>query len=222
MDGGKAKEKIVYFVRHGQSIDNVAPVYQHKDSPLSPIGEKQADEVALRVSELEFDCLISSPQPRAMQTANAITKATGKAAEYNDLFIERKKPKRINGASVTDEEATKIYIEWNKSLYLSGMKAEDGENFDEITARAERALRYLSDRKEQKIMVVSHGYFIRTILAKVILNNKLTGEIHEQFQKAGIMENTGLTAIKYGTDRDKKEFHWRLWIYNDHSHLSDN
>ena len=30
--------KVVYFVRHGQSEDNVAPVFQSPDSPLSAVG----------------------------------------------------------------------------------------------------------------------------------------------------------------------------------------
>ena len=30
--------KVVYFVRHGQSEDNVAPVFQAPESPLSAVG----------------------------------------------------------------------------------------------------------------------------------------------------------------------------------------
>src|SRR3989338_8930696 len=79
MDKSKSKiEKIVYFVRHGQSADNVAPVFQSPDSPLNEKGQQQAESIAQRVSKLSFDALIASPFERAKQTAEAIAKATGK------------------------------------------------------------------------------------------------------------------------------------------------
>ena len=31
-------EKTIYFIRHGQSEDNAAPVFQAPDSPLSELG----------------------------------------------------------------------------------------------------------------------------------------------------------------------------------------
>ena len=51
--------KTVYFVRHGQSEDNVAPVFQSPDSPLNEKGKKQADSIAQRISKLSFDALIA-------------------------------------------------------------------------------------------------------------------------------------------------------------------
>ena len=47
--------KVVYFVRHGQSEDNVAPVFQSPDSPLSAVGRNQAARIAARVATLAFD-----------------------------------------------------------------------------------------------------------------------------------------------------------------------
>lgn len=220
MEEGKTQEKIVYFVRHGQSIGNVSPVYQHYDSPLSPIGEKQAGEVALKVAELGIDCLISSPQSRALQTANAITKATGIPPEFNDLFVERIKPRSVDGALHTDSKASEIYWDWNESIYTSGVKIEDGENYDEITDRAVRALNFLSYRNEKVILVVTHSFFIRTMIAKVLVGNRLTPAIYKRFLNAGLMTNTGLSALKYKKGEDGK-YAWRLWIYNDHSHLSE-
>jgi ribonuclease H / adenosylcobalamin/alpha-ribazole phosphatase len=146
-------EKIVYFVRHGQSEDNVAPVFQSTNSPLSDKGQKQAESIARRVSKLSFDALIASPLQRSKQTAEAITKATNKEAEYSELFAERVKPTYINGKSHEDERANTLWREWEKSLYTTGMRAEDGENIDDILARADKALAFLRDRKEQSLMV---------------------------------------------------------------------
>ena len=118
MDKSKSKlEKIVYFVRHGQSADNVAPVFQSPDSPLNEKGKKQANSIAQRVSKLSFDALISSPFERAKQTAETIAKTTGKQAEYSELFVERVKPTYINGKPYTDEKASGLWREWETSLY---------------------------------------------------------------------------------------------------------
>lgn len=68
--------KVVYFVRHGESEANVAPVFQSPDSPLSERGRHQAQLIGERVSQLRFDALISSPFARARETAQVIAQAT--------------------------------------------------------------------------------------------------------------------------------------------------
>lgn len=221
MDKSKSKiEKIVYFVRHGQSADNVAPVFQSPNSPLNEKGKKQAESIAQRVSKLSFDALIASPFERAKQTAEAIAKATGKRAEYSDLFVERVKPTYINGKPYTDEKANTLWREWEKSLYTPGTRAEGGENFDDLVARADKALTFLQNRTEQSLVVVTHGYFLRTIVARVLLGELLSGEAFRNIQRTAAMENTGLTVLQYSESFEEKPA-WRLWIYNDHAHLAD-
>ena len=88
----KKIEKIIYFVRHGQSEDNAAPVFQSPNSPLSEKGEKQAKLIAERISKISFEALIVSPFERTKQTAEVISRETGAKAEYSDLFVENLKP----------------------------------------------------------------------------------------------------------------------------------
>ena len=212
------KEKIVYFVRHGQSEDNVLPVFQSPDSPLSDKGRKQVESIAERVSKLSFEVLIASPLARAKQTAEIIAKKTGKEPEYSELFIERVKPSYVNGKSYEDEKANILWKEWEKSLYIPGMRVEDSENVDDILERADKALAFLSVRPEQSLVVVTHGYFLRTLVARVLIGDLLSGEIYKRFQGTASMENTGLTVLRYRADLEA-EPSWRLWIYNDHAHL---
>jgi glucosyl-3-phosphoglycerate phosphatase len=214
------REKIVYFVRHGQSADNVAPVFQSPDSSLNEKGRKQADSIAQRVSKLSFDALIASPIERAKQTAETIAKVTGKKAKYSELFVERVKPDYINGKPYADEKANMLWREWKKSLHTPGLRVEDGENFDDLIARADKALAFLQDRSEQSLVVVTHGYFLRTIVARVLLGDLLSGEAFRNIQRTATMENTGLTVLQYRESLEEKPA-WRLWIYNDHAHLAD-
>lgn len=102
-------DKIVYFVRHGQSEANALPIFQGPDSPLDEIGKQQAAIIAERVSRVPFEALISSSFPRAKETAQAIGKMTGKQPEYSDLFVERIKPSSINGKPYADEHANLVW-----------------------------------------------------------------------------------------------------------------
>lgn len=213
-------QKIVYFVRHGQSEDNTAPVFRSPDSPLNEKGKKQAESIAQRVSKLSFDALVASPFERAKQTAEAIAKATGKQPEYSEFFVERVKPTYINGKPYTDEKANALWREWEKSLYTPSMRAEDGENFDDLIARADKALTFLQNRPEKSLVVVTHGYFLRTIVARILLGDLLSGEAFGNIQRTAAMENTGLTVLQNCETLEEKPA-WRLWIYNDHSHLAD-
>ncbi|HXF43869.1 MAG TPA: histidine phosphatase family protein [Candidatus Paceibacterota bacterium] len=217
---GNKIQKTVYFVRHGQSDDNVAPVFQSPNSPLNERGKKQAEGVAERVSKLSFDALIASPFERAKQTAETIAKATGKQPEYSELFVERVKPTYVNGKPYTDEKANTLWRNWEKSLYTPNVRAEDGENFDDLVARADKALAFLQNRPEKSIVVVTHGYFLRTIVARVLLGDLLSGDAFRNIQRTTATENTGLTVLQYRESFEEKPV-WRLWIYNDHSHLAD-
>lgn len=213
-------QKIVYFVRHGQSEDNASPVFQAYDSRLNERGREQARYVAERASQLGADILISSPQPRAYETAEIISKTVGKQVVASDLFVERGKPSFVDGKPWEDARASKMYDEWDKSLYTPGYKVADGENYDEIVSRADAALAYLLKQDVSKILVVSHGHFIRTIVARVILGDTLTGDSLLRFHRTTSLENTALTVLHY-REAYQEPAAWRLWTLNDHAHFAE-
>ncbi len=81
------QKKTVYFVRHGQSVDNTSPVFQSINSPLSEKGRSQAKGIAERLSTVQFETLIASPAQRAKETTQYIAEATGKEVVFSDLFV---------------------------------------------------------------------------------------------------------------------------------------
>lgn len=213
-------QKIIYFVRHGQSEDNVAPVFQSPNSPLNKLGTKQAKIIANRISNLQFEIIISSPFTRAKQTAEIIAKTTKKELEYSELFVERIKPSYVHGKPYTNKKASQLWRDCENSLYKKNIKISNGENFTNIIQRADDALNFLKNRQEKSIVVVTHGYFLRTIIARVLLNNFLSPASFKNIQKSMSMENTGLTVLQY-RDNFEEKMAWRLWIYNDHAHLAE-
>jgi broad specificity phosphatase PhoE len=210
--------KTVYFVRHGQTEANIAPIYQPPNAPLNHRGIEQAHRIAGRISKLSFNVLIASTYERARQTADIIKDATQTTVEYSPLFIERAKPTNVDGKPYSDPQASALWENWESSLYTPGMRIEDGENFDDLMERSKKALAHLEERPEQSIVVVTHGFFLRTIVAHVLLGDLLSGDALRHFQHAASMENTGITVLEL-TQEDAESPFWRLWTYNDHAHL---
>lgn len=214
------KRKIIYFVRHGQSEDNVLPVFQSSQTPLSEKGKRQAESIAKRLMGVDFEALLASPLPRASQTAEQISLRTGKQLEFYDMLVERIKPVSIDGKPWADKQATDTWRAWNESFFSPDKRVEDGENFDDIVARADGVLETLLTRPEQHIVAVTHGYFLRTIIARVILGDNLTPELLRRFQELTFTENTAITVLHH-TAAFEEAPRWRVWSLNDHSHFAD-
>lgn len=212
--------KTVYFVRHGQSVANSTPVFQGSDSPLSPKGLAQAEKIADRLALVEFEALIASPLRRAKQTAQAVAKKTAKDIDFSDLFVEHTKPSGVGGKPYTDKEASGTWRVWQQTQFTSGERTKDGENYDDIVARADKALDYLLARPEANLAVVTHGYFLCTMVARILIGDNLTGPMLKRFQHRTAMQNTGITVLTY-TNAFEEDFAWRLWTFNDHSHFAE-
>lgn len=61
--------KKIWLIRHGESIANAGqPTQDHSMIPLSPLGIKQAQDLALTITE-KPDLIVTSPYLRAQQTA---------------------------------------------------------------------------------------------------------------------------------------------------------
>lgn len=215
--GQPLQKKTVYFVRHGQSNDNAAAVMQSVHSPLSDLGKIQAGQIADRLAEIPFDTLIASPLKRTKQTARYISEKTHKEPHFSDLFVERVKPHVIDGKPFSDKAAVAIWHEWEESLFTPGKRVDDGENYDDITLRAHNALTYLESLPEQTIAVVTHGYFLRVLVAHVLLGSALSGDTMKHVIERTSIENTSLTVFHY--EKLGEEAVWHLAILNDHSHF---
>ncbi len=210
-------KKTIYFVRHGESEGNAGPLRQGASTPLSELGRKQVAVVAERCAKLPIDVLISSTMTRAKETAETIFQKIDKPIEYSDLFVER----RPAGAVVNQPKDSELVQSFERALkekfHLPGFRHSDEENFDDIKERAGKALDFLANRQEENMLVVTHGMFMKVLLAYVVHGETLTGDECRDFFRAFLgNENTGITALKYDDGRDPR---WRLWIWNDHAHL---
>lgn len=218
--------KTVYFVRHGESTANVGhPRYLPEGEViLTDKGHEQAKFIAERAKKLSIEALLASTVTRAVQTAEHIEKETGLKMEKNELFVERIPPSSLFGRPTDDPEAQAIEEKWMQTFLRDNAKLDDGENFQEIKTRAINALKYLERRPEEKILVVTHGFFLHMVSALVLLGESLSAAEFNRTAPAIWVDNTGLTRIEH---RDqvfaridgKRHKGWVLRVWNDHAHL---
>ena len=211
--------KTVYFVRHGESEGNVALVFQSAESPLTENGLSQAKLIAERCARLPVDVVISSNMKRAAQTAETIAKEIGKQVEFSDLFVERRRPDEIRGKHVDDPEIAEIRQALSENYQIDGARYSNEENFGDLKDRAEHALEFLENRKEDNILVVTHGLFLRILIARVIFGRELTGREGARFVEKTATKNTGITVISDDSTKHREDSPWKLLTWNDHAHL---
>jgi broad specificity phosphatase PhoE len=208
--------KTIYFVRHGESKGNASDRYQMDSSPLSERGRAQAGRIAKRTSRLSVEAVISSTMPRASETAEIISDLVGLPVEHSDLFVERKRPSAQKGLIRTSPEAEEMDKGIIRSSAEAGYRYADEENFDDLTLRSGQVLTYLEKHPANQLLVVTHGLFLRVLLAKAIYGANLTGE--ECTNIIGTMQtaNTGITVFTYDAERSRP---WHVITWNDHAHL---
>lgn len=209
--------KKIYFVRHGESEGNIGPIRQTSASSLSKNGKSQAAFVAERCANLPIEVVLCSTMNRAKETAQIILDKVSKPIEHSDLFVERRRPSEVLGKPKDDPVAHNAEKEIKAHFHEPGWRFSDEENFDDLKNRALAVLQHLADRKEENILVITHGFFMRIVMACVVFGDALKGEECERFIRTFHMENTGITVLGY--DENQKTNPWWLWIWNDHAHL---
>lgn len=213
-----SSKKKIYFIRHGESETNAGTIFRGAHSALTEKGKAQACFIAERCTRLPIEILISSSLKRAQETAVIIGETIHKEIETSDLFVERRRPSIQKGMAKNDP----ISVEADKSIFdnfsVPGFRHSDEENFDDLKQRAGEALSHLSERKEKHIAVVTHGFFMRVVIAFAVFGPELTGKECERFIRSFHMENTGITVLGFDGVGPHS---WWLWVWNDHSHLAE-
>ncbi|TSC86568.1 MAG: alpha-ribazole phosphatase [Parcubacteria group bacterium Gr01-1014_8] len=215
--------KTIYFVRHGETEGNKGHFFQGPDTPLTDKGRAQAAFIAERVSKLPIEVILSSEMERAKDTAEHISRSTGKLVEFSKFLFERRIPSVQVGSRHNSEEMRHVSREVIANFGKPGGRYSDEENFDDLKERARDALNELAERPENHIVAVTHGFFLRVILAYALFDEKLTPEICVAFLKGGRVANTGLTILRYKHEDHEyfgnSENGWEFWVWNDHAHL---
>ncbi len=184
------------------------------DASLTEKGRDQAKFITERCKRLPIDLIISSTMNRARETAEIVQKEIGKPMETSALLVEHRFPSEYKGVPEdawwdTREQLLKEYF------YKPGCHYSDEENFEDVVARAHKAWELLSSKKEQHILVITHGSFLRDMVATAIFKDVLTSELRKSMDRGFRTTNTGLTVLRF----DEEESRWNMVTWNDHAHL---
>lgn len=153
----------IYFVRHGQTMGNVAKRHQAEKTPLSDLGVEQAKEVAKQLKALNPTHLVSSNLIRTIETARPIAKATGLDIETEPNLIELIRPKYLHGRLHYSPHSFFYYVLWFLGIENRKLAGESYMTIRQRIAVMQNILRrYPSDAR---VVVVSHSVFISLFLA---------------------------------------------------------
>jgi phosphoserine phosphatase len=213
-------EKYIYFVRHGQSEENLDPVFQGPDTPLTTLGREQARFVADRIQSVDAQVLLSSPMPRALETAGIIHSVTGTPLETQTLFREYIPPTSLSGKSKDLPEGQRYLREQREHMHDPSWHFEDEDNYYDLHHRALEAMEYLIARPEQRMVVVTHVGITRVLITAMLTEGVADVLLAHRFARFLKPQNTGITLVRYRSDATRRN-QWRLLTWNDHAHLAE-
>ncbi len=200
----------LYLIRHGETKSNSNGVFQGQtDSPLSQLGQKQAQLLALRLlkEQIKIDRLITSTLGRAIETAEYIAEALDCRIE-TDLGLQEINLGNWEG------------MKWEQIRDNFPIQSEDyhqkwwhfrehgGESWWEALNRFNSTvMKLIENSPQQTLMLVAHGGVIRLFITKLLGSNSPRPPLE--------ISNTGITEI------DIQETQLRILRINDHSHIRD-
>lgn len=165
-------ETTLYLIRHGETDYNRQRIVQGRriNCELNQTGRAQARALARRLSTVPIDAIFSSTLRRAEETAAFI------AAEHQHLEVFRLEDLEEMSWGVYEGEPPSerlsrafesMQLDWARGDY--GKRVEGGESILDVQERGLRALEHILARHEgQTVAVVTHGRFLRVLLATIL------------------------------------------------------
>lgn len=208
--------KIIYFVRHGETILNAQNIRQGPDGALTEKGRAQALATAKRFPKHKGrpQVIIASPYQRTRETAEIIAQELHMKIKYSDLLVERRNPSEIIGHWGEEVAVKKIVDQMDKSFHDDNLRISDEENFVDLKKRAKKLLRFIKWRWQSRIIMVTHGIFLKMVVSYMLYGDKLTASQYNTLAYANVADNASMCVCTYTTHWFKKN-EWKLLVWND-------
>lgn len=194
------------FIRHCETDLNASGMLHTIKDPigLNRCGREQATYVVSALQKHNHEIIFSSPEKRAIETAEIL-------AGGLDLNVE-----------TIPELRERNWGEWSDKAWddikhdLNAMTVDEryafvppgGESWEQVEKRGRQALRQITDSRAKDVIIVTHGGTLR-ILMPVLTGAPLESSFQYDFY------NCSITIFNW----DGKKFH-EVWV-NDISHFID-
>ncbi|WP_136604909.1 histidine phosphatase family protein [Paenibacillus dokdonensis] len=184
------------WVRHGITDWNVARRAQGQtDVPLNDTGRAQARALAERFKNEKWDAVYASDLLRAKETAETIANALNIPLHVDERLREMACGKM---EGTTEDERIRM---WGEDWSEMELGVETDES---MILRGEKVVREIClHYPEQRVLVVSHGALISTLLPALIPNMQEREHLH----------NTSVTLVRQMNEE------WVCDLYNCRRHL---
>lgn len=147
----------LFLVRHGQSAGNAAGRFGgHSPTPLSELGQKQAQAAARTLAKEKIEAIYSSDLLRAAETAKPLADILGLPVIMTSAFRERKVG--VLEGLTFDESRTQFpkdyYALVNRSVHHV---ITEGESYNQLLRRATKALHeVIRAHRGKNVAIFSH------------------------------------------------------------------
>jgi len=203
----------LYLIRHGQSAGNAEGRFGgHSATPLSKLGEKQAQLTGKTLAKEGIAAIYSSDLHRAVQTAEALSKLADIPVVTTSAFRERHVGV-LEGLTFDESKASfpkDYYALVNRNIHHI---ITEGESYRQLLRRTTSELRaILTKHSGQRIAIFSHTGAI------CFLTLHLMGAIHRTTKQTPwiVTSNCGINRFEFRGPRNV-----RVLAINDTRHLAE-
>lgn len=205
----------VYFVRHGQTEANAKRIRQQESGALSKEGRAQAEGAAEYLARFPIRTIISSPYPRAAETAGIINERLKVPLSYSRLLVERRNPSEIVGRRDDDPAIIPIVDQIDRIYHADDYRYSDEENFTDLKARAKKCLDLFASQSARHTAAVTHSIFLKMVIAYLLYRDDLHASEYVKLSFYNASDNAGITICEYQPwRRFSRTRGWRVLEYN--------
>lgn len=211
MSGARPEPRRIVIVRHAQTVDNAASIWQgHRDSQLSELGVAQVARMAPVVAAYDPAFVVSSDLQRAARTAQAVADAAGLALRLDARLRE------VNVGQWQGLHADVVKDRWPQVIAALDRgedvpKGVTGETRADVFTRAAEVIAEIAAEVPagRTAVVVSHGVSGKYAMGSLI--GLGVDAVDEAFRS---LDNCHWTELVEVTKSFSAQSRWRLGSYN--------
>ena len=170
------------FIRHGQTVFNADRIVQFPDTPLSPVGLRQAEQLGRCLGQRQITAVLSSDYARARRTAEEVAKHC--AADLHEVTELRERNfGEIRGQKYADLQ--------DEDIFAADYIPPGGEAWPIFDRRVDLAWSKILSMAAQcshHLAVVTHGLVLKSLFQRVVHLPQHVNGIDEVVANASITE----------------------------------
>jgi broad specificity phosphatase PhoE len=211
------EEKRIFLARHGETLHNAAlAVESYEDADhLSDRGWEQSRRLGRLLAGREVERIVTSPLPRARETAEAVNEVLRTTIEEDGRLHEIVPP--ATGGYVGEEEAEHWSAYMARHADDPGYSRGGAESFEVVMSRVRAVVDSLEERAGS--LLVSHAGFLRFVMGYLTWSE---GFSPRTLPRLWVFEvhNAGLSELRHVRERPgyAASEGWSIvtWMRRDH------